>query len=74
MDIWECSRNVIWAIVRGAYKFLDWNILGVYGPPNSIDRPGFWDKLRNKVVSSGRPWMLIGDINLIFNVREKQGG
>lgn len=51
-----------------------WFLTGVYGPPNPLLKPNFWDDLNRSGESIVAPWCVVGDFNAIVAQKEKIGG
>jgi exonuclease III len=49
----------------------EWWLTTVYGPAAEADKPGFLAELHKLCRIRSRPWMLIGDFNLIYRVEDK---
>ena len=74
VDIWKLNKNMVWAVIRGSTRNKDWDLFGIYGPPYACDKNAFWDSLNSSISKMGRPWLLMGDLNVILDPRDKQGG
>lgn len=52
----------------------DWDLLCVYGPPQHHLRNIFWVNLSDYAAQIPKPLCIVGDLNAISNLTEKQGG
>ncbi|KAH7689090.1 DNase I-like protein [Dioscorea alata] len=53
---------------------LVWNCTSVYGPNDRKLKTAFWEELRACVGLSSGPWIIGGDFNAIFDLRDKPTG
>lgn len=51
-----------------------WRLTGMYGEFRWENKYKTWDRMRSLHQSQNLPWLLIGDLNEIQNLSEKEGG
>uniref|UniRef100_A0A803NK38 Reverse transcriptase domain-containing protein n=1 Tax=Cannabis sativa TaxID=3483 RepID=A0A803NK38_CANSA len=52
----------------------EWYLFAVYGRSYDSEKKEFWDWMKYRVSRCQRPWMMVGDLNLIAHLWEKCGG
>ncbi|KAK8480353.1 hypothetical protein V6N11_038049 [Hibiscus sabdariffa] len=78
------TENVSIKILRESVNFIDtlvlvngedpWQCTFVYGPPYTSEKQQFWANLQNFRHCSNVKWCIIGDINIVANQNDKDGG
>jgi hypothetical protein len=51
-----------------------WILSCIYGPPETVNKPAFWDSLTAVGENFVSPWLCIGDFNFVIDQSEKMGG
>ncbi|OVA00050.1 Endonuclease/exonuclease/phosphatase [Macleaya cordata] len=68
------SRNMVNAIMRDGVNQTNWLLTALYGPLNKATRLEVWKFIEEIGIEVNLPWVLLGDLNVIFNHSEKCGG
>ena len=68
------TANCISGMVSMVNSDEAWYFCGIYGPSIEEEKSAFWDVMEQHVLSMDCPWLCIGDLNLIKNASEKDGG
>lgn len=51
-----------------------WRLTGLYGEPVRANRRKTWDLLRHLARDSNLPWCVVGDLNNVTSLKDKEGG
>jgi hypothetical protein len=73
----ECfltNRNIISAWCFSDPPNSPWILSCIYGPPDTLNKPAFWDSLTVMGEDFVSPWLCIGDLNFVMDQTEKLGG
>lgn len=63
--------------VKNNFSAKEWLLTCFYGAPkhdNKLEIMGYLEDIAQRVNLNAMPWLVIGDLNIIFNSEEKQGG
>ncbi|KAL4297447.1 hypothetical protein GQ457_12G008860 [Hibiscus cannabinus] len=78
------AEGISVTIMRESINFIDtlvslngeepWQCTFIYGPPNTADKQHFWANLQLIRKESSSKWCIIGDVNIVADQSEKDGG
>lgn len=68
------SGSIIEVLVGGEQGKSNWVLFYTYGPPYAKLKPSFWNGIADRVLMCGKPWLILGDLNVVMNQHEKYGG
>ena len=74
LDIWQVKSNYIHAVFRAHADNIAWSFFGVYAPTQYFEKVQFWEEMKVKLSRLKRPWIIMGDLNVLLDSSEKQGG
>ncbi|XP_026451638.1 uncharacterized protein LOC113351954 [Papaver somniferum] len=73
MEIVCPDKNVIHCRINNFLE-QEWDLFGVYGPPNHQKRNTFWQNFPQYTSQVQNPWFMVGDLNTISSISDKHGG
>lgn len=68
---------MIYIIVKNNFHSKEWLLTCFYGSPKhefKLEIMGYLENIANQINLTSMPWLVIGDLNIIFNNDEKEGG
>ncbi|KAK8529477.1 hypothetical protein V6N12_060258 [Hibiscus sabdariffa] len=78
------TEGISVTILKDSINFIDtllslngeepWQCTFLYGPPNAADKQLFWEKLHLLRNDPSSKWCIIGDVNIVADQSEKEGG
>ncbi|KAL0006983.1 hypothetical protein SO802_008485 [Lithocarpus litseifolius] len=72
LKVVEFNKNLI--AVKVSDQYVEWMLVGFYGPPYHSKKKKAWGNLFALLESHQGPWAVMGDFNFIVNEEEQLGG
>lgn len=76
-EVVQWNQNMINVIVKNNFNSKEWLLTCFYGAPkheHKLEIMGYLEEIAYRVNINLMPWLVIGDLNIIFNSEEKEGG
>lgn len=76
-EVVQWNLNMINIIVKNNFHSKEWLLTYFYGAPkhdNKLAVMGYLEDIAHRINHNKMPWLIIGDLNIIFNSEEKKGG
>ncbi|KAF9602068.1 hypothetical protein IFM89_024835 [Coptis chinensis] len=74
LNIFYSCKHIINARINTGPGNKSWVVSFFYGSPYAPLKKASWNNIQNTRRTGGDPWLIIGDLNIIFDQNEKQGG
>lgn len=76
-EIVQWNLNMINVLVKNNYNSVEWLLTCFYGSPKhdmKLEVMGNLENIAHRINLNSMPWLVIGDLNIILNSEEKEGG